>query len=108
MEKKSIFDGLRKQARKDRERGMMSSADAVEFYKTTGKFAEKKSISKAIDSWEALKERWQKLGKENRSRRGKTMTEETLEKMRVSQRMRRKKELHERMRNAKCLVSSGD
>ncbi len=30
MKKKSIFDGLKKQARKDRERGMISTKDAVE------------------------------------------------------------------------------
>ena len=108
MKKSSIFDGLKKQAQEDRKRGMISGKEAVEFYKITGRFAEKKSISQAIDSWEALRERWQKLGEENRNRTGKVMTEETLEKMRSAQRMRRKKELQERLRNAKRQLSSSE
>ena len=106
MKKKTIFDGLKKQAREDRERGMISSKEAVEFYRITRKFAEKELISKAIDSWEALKERWQKLAEENRNRSGTIMTEETREKMRLAQRARRKRELHRRWRDVDIRASS--
>jgi hypothetical protein len=106
MKKKSFFDGLKKQARTDRERGMISSEEAVEFYRITGKFVDKGLISKAIDSWVALKERWRKLGTENRDRKGKTMTEKTLEKMRSSQRARRKRELRQRWRHVSIRASS--
>jgi hypothetical protein len=61
--------------------------------------------TKDVSNWNAVKERWEAM-EGNQYAAGLVRTEETLEKMRSSQRMRRKKELRERMRNAKCLVSS--
>jgi hypothetical protein len=63
--------------------------------------------TKDISNWRAIEERWEAM-EGNQYARGLVRTEETLDKMRVSQRMRRKKELQERMRNAKCRVSSED
>jgi hypothetical protein len=60
---------------------------------------------KDISNWEAVTERWEAM-KGNQYARGLVRTEETLEKMRSSQRMRRKKELQKRLLNAKCRVSS--
>ena len=62
---------------------------------------------KDISNWRAVTERWEAM-KGNQYASGLVRTEGTLEKMRSSQRMRRKRELKERMRNAKCLVSSED
>jgi hypothetical protein len=62
---------------------------------------------KDISNWTAITERWEEM-KGNQYASGLVRTKETLEKMRSSQRMRRKKELQERMRNAKCLMSSED
>jgi hypothetical protein len=62
---------------------------------------------KDISNWKAITERWEAM-KGNQYATGLVRTEETLEKMRSSQRMRRQKELQERMRNAKCRVSSDD
>jgi hypothetical protein len=62
---------------------------------------------KDVSNWQAIEERWEAM-KGNQYARGLARTEKTLEKMRVSQRIRRKKELQERIRNAKCRVSSED
>ena len=53
---------------------------------------------KDISNWTAVTERWEAM-KGNQYAMGLERTEETLEKMRSSQRMRRKKELRERTRN---------
>ena len=63
--------------------------------------------TKDVSNWNAVKERWEAM-EGNQYARGFVRIEETLKKMQSSQRMRRKKELQERMRNAKCLVSSED
>jgi hypothetical protein len=63
--------------------------------------------AKDVSNWRAIGERWEAM-EGNQYARGLVRTEKTLEKMRSSQRMRRKKELQERMRNAKCRVSSED
>jgi hypothetical protein len=63
--------------------------------------------TKDVSNWNAVKERWEAM-QGNQYARGLVRSEKTLEKMRSSQRMRRKKELQERMRNAKCQVSSED
>jgi hypothetical protein len=60
--------------------------------------------TKDVSSWNAVKERWEAM-EGNQYATGLVRTEKTREKMRSSQRMRRKKELQERMRNAKCRVS---
>lgn len=62
---------------------------------------------KDISNWTAITERWEAMDG-NQYARGLVRTEKTLEKMQSSQRMRRKRELQERMRNPKCLVSSED
>jgi hypothetical protein len=62
---------------------------------------------KDISNWTAITERWEAM-KGNQYATGIVRTEKTLEKMRSSQRMRRKKELQERMRNVKRIVSSED
>jgi hypothetical protein len=59
---------------------------------------------KDISNWQAITERWEAM-KGNQYGRGLVRTEETLEKMRSSQRLRRKRELKERIRNVKCRVS---
>jgi hypothetical protein len=61
--------------------------------------------TKDISNWRAIEERWEAMNG-NQYATGRVRTEETLEKMRSSQRMRRKKELQERMRNARCQVTS--
>jgi hypothetical protein len=60
---------------------------------------------KDISNWIAVTERWEAM-QGNQYASGLVRTEETLEKMRSSQRMRRKKELKERMRNIKVRASS--
>jgi hypothetical protein len=60
---------------------------------------------KDISNWAAVTERWEAM-EGNQYARGLVRTEETLEKMRSSQRIRRKKELRERMRNIKVRASS--
>ena len=62
---------------------------------------------KDISSWQAVNERWEEM-KGNQYATGIVRSEKTREKMREAQRMRRKRELQERMRNAKRLVSSED
>ena len=62
---------------------------------------------KDISNWTAVKERWEAM-EGNQYAKGLVRTEETLEKMRSAQRMRRKKELQERRRNMKVRVSSDD
>jgi len=59
---------------------------------------------KDISNWTAVTERWEAM-KGNQYAMGLERTEETLEKMRSSQRMRRKKELKERMRNVNIRAS---
>jgi hypothetical protein len=54
---------------------------------------------KDISNWQAIEERWEAM-EGNQYATGLVRTEETLEKMRSSQRMRRKRELQKRMRNA--------
>jgi hypothetical protein len=63
--------------------------------------------TKDISNWRAIEERWEAM-EGNQYARGLVRTEETLEKMRSSQRMRRKKELRERLRNIKVGISSDD
>jgi hypothetical protein len=66
---------------------------------------------KDISNWTAVNERWEAM-KGNQYATGIERSEETIEKMRSSQRMRRKKELQERMRkimrHMKRRVSSED
>jgi hypothetical protein len=62
---------------------------------------------KDVSNWWAIEERWEAM-EGNQYATGIVRSEKTCEKMRASQRIRRKKELQERMRNAKCLVSSED
>lgn len=62
---------------------------------------------KDISSWQAVKERWEAMrGNEYATRI--VRSEKTREKMRTSQRARRKRELLERLRNVKSLGSSED
>jgi hypothetical protein len=63
--------------------------------------------TKDISNWQAIEERREAM-EGNQYATGIVRSEETREKMRSSQRMRRRKELQERMRNAKCRVSSED
>jgi hypothetical protein len=53
---------------------------------------------KDISNWRAIEERWEAM-EGNQYARGRVRTEETLEKMRSAQRLRRKKEFDERIRN---------
>jgi hypothetical protein len=66
---------------------------------------------KDISDWTAVAERWEAM-KGNQYASGLVRTERTLEKMREAQKMRRKKEFHERMhnvmRNIKRRASSED
>jgi hypothetical protein len=62
---------------------------------------------KDISNWRAIEERWEAM-KGNQYARGLVRTEETVEKMRSVQRLRRKKELQKRPLNMKCRVSSED
>lgn len=62
---------------------------------------------KDISNWTAVTERWEAM-EGNQYARGLVRTEDTREKMREAQRLRRKRELRERMRNAKCRLSSED
>jgi hypothetical protein len=67
--------------------------------------------NKDVSNWNAVNERWEAM-EGNQYARGLVRTEDTLEKMRGAQRMRRKKEFHERMqnvmRNIKRRMSSED
>jgi hypothetical protein len=58
--------------------------------------------SKDVSNWNAVKERWEAM-EGNQYATGIVRSEKTREKMREAQRLRRKKEFQERMRNAKCL-----
>ena len=60
---------------------------------------------KDVSNWTAVTERWEAM-KGNQYARGIVRTEKTLEKMRSSQRMRRKKELHKRWLNVNIRASS--
>lgn len=60
---------------------------------------------KDISNWNALKERWEAM-KGNQYARGLVRTEETLEKMRAAQRLRRKKELQKGEMNVRIRRSS--
>jgi hypothetical protein len=60
---------------------------------------------KDISNWMAVKERWEDM-KGNQYAVGIVRSEKTREKMREAQRMRRKKEVQERMRNIKVRTSS--
>jgi hypothetical protein len=62
---------------------------------------------KDISNWTAVTERWEAM-KGNQYATGLVRTEKTREKMRESQRMRRKRELRERLRNMKVRVSRKD
>jgi hypothetical protein len=62
---------------------------------------------KDISNWMAVTERWGAM-EGNQYARGLVRTEKTLEKMRAAQRMRRKKELRERVRNMRVKASSDD
>ena len=61
--------------------------------------------AKDVSNWTAIQARWEEM-KGNQYARGLVRTEDTLEKMREAQRLRRKRELHERMRNIKVRASS--
>jgi hypothetical protein len=54
--------------------------------------------AKDVSNWRAIEERWEQM-EGNQYARGLVRTEETIEKMRSSQGMRRKREFKERMRN---------
>ena len=60
--------------------------------------------TKDISNWRAIEERWEAM-EGNQYASGLVRTEETREKMRASQRMRRKKELQERIRNVNIRAS---
>jgi hypothetical protein len=92
MEKGSSLERLKKRAQK-----------ALEKMPRDRSYKEVKDIS----NWTAITERWEAMDG-NQYARGLVRTEKTLEKMRKAQRLRRKRELRERVRNAKCLVSSDD
>jgi hypothetical protein len=59
---------------------------------------------KDISNWRAIEERWEAM-KGNQYARGLMRTEKTREKMRASQRLRRKKELRERWRKVSIRAS---
>jgi hypothetical protein len=61
--------------------------------------------TKDVSNWRAIEERWEAM-KGNQYARGLERSEKTLERMRSSQRMRRKKELRDRVRNMKVKASS--
>jgi hypothetical protein len=61
--------------------------------------------AKDVSNWNAVKERWEAM-KGNQYATGLARTEETLEKMRSAQRMRRRKELHKRWMNVRIRRSS--
>ena len=60
---------------------------------------------KDISNWTAITERWEAM-QGNQYARGLVRTEETVEKMRSAQKMRRKKELHKRWMNVRVQRSS--
>jgi hypothetical protein len=60
---------------------------------------------KDISNWQAVKQRWEEM-KGNQYATGIKRSEKTREKMRLAQRMRRRKELHCRLMNAKIRRSS--
>jgi hypothetical protein len=62
---------------------------------------------KDISNWQAVKERWEQM-EGNQYAAGIVRSEKTREKMREAQRLRRKRELRERLRNVKRRVSSSD
>lgn len=61
--------------------------------------------TKDVSNWTAITERWEEM-KGNQYAAGIVRSEKTRERMRSSQRMRRKKEFQERMRNIKVRASS--
>ncbi len=63
--------------------------------------------AKDVSNWNAVKERWEAM-EGNQYARGLVRTEDTLEKMRSAQRMRRRKELKDRLANMKVRISSED
>jgi len=63
--------------------------------------------AKDISSWRAVTERWEAL-KDNQYATGIVRTEQTRERMCSAQRVRRKRELRERLRNWKPKLSSSD
>ena len=62
---------------------------------------------KDISNWTAVTERWEEM-KGNQYATGIVRSEKTREKMREAQRLRRKREIKERTRNAKRRVSSSE
>jgi hypothetical protein len=62
---------------------------------------------KDISNWRAIEERWEAM-EGNQYAKGLVRTDETLEKMREAQRLRRKRELWERVRNMRVKTSSED
>jgi len=62
---------------------------------------------KDISSWRAVTERWEAM-KGNDYAAGLLRSEKTLEKMREAQKMRRQRELRERLRNRKRRAYSSD
>lgn len=62
---------------------------------------------KDISSWQAVKERWEAM-RGNQCATGIVRSEKTRDKMREAQRLRRERELRERLRNKKRTVSSSD
>ena len=63
--------------------------------------------TKDISNWQAVTERWEAM-KDNDYAEGLVRTEQTREKMRGAQRMRRQRELQEMFRRWKRRVSSSD
>ena len=63
--------------------------------------------AKDVSNWRAIGERWEAM-EGNQYARGLVRAEETLEKMREAQRLRRKRELRERVRNMRVKTSSED
>lgn len=84
MKKDSSLERLKKRAQK-----------ALEKMPENRSYKETKDIS----NWTAITERWEAMDG-NQYATGLVRTEKTLEKMRSSQRMRRKRELNERIHNA--------
>ncbi len=89
MARGSSLERLKKRAQK-----------ALEKMPTNRSYKETKDIS----NWRAIEERWEAM-EGNQYARGLVRTEETLEKMRAAQRMRRKKELQKRLLNVRVRLS---
>jgi hypothetical protein len=113
-EKRTLFGCCQPAWRNENRRGIMVKGSSIARLKERAEKMLKKDPErltykeiKDISNWTAIPERWESM-KGNQYASGLIRKEKTLEKMRSAQRARRKKEIRERLLNAKCRASSSE